>query len=43
MGYVDAITVAIAERVRDLRIATVDRRHFLAVRPRHAEAFELLP
>jgi predicted nucleic acid-binding protein len=43
IGYVDAVVVAIAERLRDRRIATVDRRDFSAIRPRHAEAFELLP
>jgi predicted nucleic acid-binding protein len=43
IGYVDAISAAIAERTRDLRIATLDRRHFLAIRPRTAPSFELLP
>jgi hypothetical protein len=26
-----------------VRIATLNRRHFAVVRPRHADAFELLP
>ena len=43
IGYVDATTVAIAERLREARIATTDRRHFLAIQPRHLDAFELLP
>jgi len=43
IGCVDAITVAIAERLREHRVATVDRRHFAMIRPRHVEAFELLP
>jgi uncharacterized protein len=43
IGYVDAMTAALAERTRDHRIATLDRRHFQAMRPRTAEAFELLP
>ena len=43
IGYVDAIVVAIAERLSETRIATIDRRDFLAIRPRHVEAFELLP
>jgi predicted nucleic acid-binding protein len=43
LGYVDAATIAIAERLRETRIATVDRRDFSLVRPRHVEAFELLP
>lgn len=43
IGYVDAVTVAIAERLGETRIATVDRRHFTAIRPRHAAAFEIVP
>jgi uncharacterized protein len=43
IGYVDAATVAIAERIGERRIATVDRRHFSAIRPRHVDWFELLP
>jgi len=43
IGYVDAITVAIAERLRESRVATLDRRHFTMIRPRHIDAFELLP
>jgi predicted nucleic acid-binding protein len=43
LGYVDATTVAIAERLKDRRIATFDRRDFALVRPRHVAAFELLP
>jgi predicted nucleic acid-binding protein len=43
IGYVDAVTVAMAERLKDGRVATFDRRDFALVRPRHVEAFELLP
>jgi uncharacterized protein len=43
LGYVDAIVVAIAERLGDRIIATVDRRHFSAIRPRHTSAFQLIP
>jgi hypothetical protein len=43
IGYVDATTVAIAERLKEARIATTDRRRFLAIQPRHLDAFELLP
>jgi uncharacterized protein len=35
--------VALAERHGAVRIATLNRRHFTVVRPRHADAFELLP
>lgn len=43
IGYVDAVTVAIAERFKEHRIATIDRRDFAAIRPRHVPAFELIP
>jgi hypothetical protein len=33
----------LAERERQTRIATLDRRHFAAIKPRHVAAFELLP
>lgn len=43
IGLVDASIVAIAERLRIRRIATLDHRHFAIFRPRHCPAFELLP
>lgn len=43
IGYVDATTIALAERLKDPRVATFDRRDFSLVRPRHVDAFELLP
>lgn len=43
IGYVNAVTVAIAERLKESRIATLDRRPFTMIRPRHIEAFELVP
>jgi predicted nucleic acid-binding protein len=43
IGYVDAATIALAERLKDPRVATFDRRDFSLVRPRHVDAFELLP
>ena len=43
IGYVDAATVAIAERLDIKRIYTLDRRDFALVRPAHVPAFELLP
>jgi len=43
LGYIDATTIAIAERLGETRIATLDRRDFSLVRPRHTQAFELLP
>lgn len=43
LGTVDASVVAIAERLDASLLVTLDRRHFTVVRPRHREAFELLP
>jgi uncharacterized protein len=43
LGAADASVVAIAERLGAIRIATLDHRHFRAVRPAHCAAFELLP
>lgn len=43
LGTVDASIVAAAERLGIEQIATVDRRDFGVVRPRHVEAFTLLP
>ena len=43
LGTVDASVVTTAERLGVTEIATVDRRHFTVVRPRHVAAFTLLP
>lgn len=43
LGAVDASVVAVAERLGLTEIATTDRRHFGVVRPRHIDAFTLLP
>ncbi len=43
IDFVDAIIVAIAERLGFTRILTLDQRHFRLFRPRHCEAFELIP
>lgn len=43
LGTVNASVVATAERLGINEIATVDHRHFTVVRPRHVEAFTLLP
>ena len=43
LGTVDASVVAAAERLGVTTIATLDRRHFSVVRPKHVESFELLP
>lgn len=47
MTYADlplgATVVALAERLGVTEIATLDRRHFTVVRPRHVPALTLLP
>ncbi len=43
IDLVDASVIAVAERLRATRIYTLDRRDFSIVRPRHVDAFELLP
>jgi hypothetical protein len=41
--YVDAAVLAILERLGEPKLATLDRKHFTAMRPRHVDALELLP
>lgn len=43
LGLVDSSIMAIAERLQNRRIFTFDRRHFLPMKPRGLEYFELLP
>ncbi len=43
LDIVDATVVAIAERLEQDTIATLDRRHFSVVRPLHVPAFTLVP
>ena len=43
LGIADASLLVLAARHRTVRIATLDRTDFLAVRPLHGDAFQLLP
>jgi predicted nucleic acid-binding protein len=43
LGGTDASVIAIAERLGVTKVATLDRRHFGPIQPRHIEAFTLLP
>ena len=43
LGTTDASVIAVAERLNVTEIATLDRRHFTVVRPRHVTAFTLVP
>jgi hypothetical protein len=43
LGVVDASVVALVERLDEPKVATLDQRHFRAVRPAHVDALQLLP
>jgi uncharacterized protein len=43
LDFVDAAVIAVAERLEQTRVATLDKRQFSVVRPLHVEAFELVP
>ncbi|MFI5697537.1 type II toxin-antitoxin system VapC family toxin [Kribbella sp. NPDC051586] len=43
LGMTDASVVTLAEQLEVGEIATLDRRHFSVVRPRHVDGFTLLP
>jgi predicted nucleic acid-binding protein len=43
LGVTDASVVALVERLGEPKVATLDHRHFGAVRPAHVEVLELRP
>ncbi|MEN3325448.1 MAG: uncharacterized protein V7638_255 [Acidobacteriota bacterium] len=43
LDFVDALIAATAERLNIKQLLTLDRRDFQLIRPRHCDAFELLP
>ncbi len=43
VGFVDAAVLAVVERLREPKLATLDHSHFSVMRPRHVDALELLP
>ena len=43
IGLVDASVLAIVERLNELKLVTLDHRHFGMLRPRHITALQLLP
>jgi predicted nucleic acid-binding protein len=43
IGFVDAAVLAITERLDEPKLATLDRRHFGVLRPRHVDALRLVP
>jgi predicted nucleic acid-binding protein len=43
LGVVDASVLALVERLREDKLATLDHRHFAVLRPGHVRALRLLP
>ena len=43
LEFVDAAVIAVAVRLEQTRVATLDRRHFSIVKPLHCERFTLVP
>jgi uncharacterized protein len=43
LGFIDAGVIALCERLREPKVATIDRRDFSVVVPRHVPSLELLP
>lgn len=43
IGFVDASVMAIVERLDEDKLATLDRRHFGLLRPRHRDSITLIP
>src|SRR5579875_688120 len=43
IGFVDAAVLAVIEWLNEPKLATLDRRHFGMLRPRHVNALRLLP
>lgn len=43
LGFVDASVVAVCERLRERKVATLDHRHFRVIRPSHTRSLRLLP
>lgn len=43
LGFVDASVLTVVERLGEMRVATLDRRHFSVVRLNHTNELELLP
>jgi predicted nucleic acid-binding protein len=43
LGLVDAAVMVTCERLGEMKVATLDRRDFAVVRPKHCESLTLLP
>lgn len=43
VGFVDAAVLAVVERLKEPKLATLDYRHFRVLRPRHVDVLRLVP
>lgn len=43
LGVVNVSVLALVERLRESKLATLDHRHFAILRPAHVDALDLLP
>jgi uncharacterized protein len=43
VGFVDAAVLAVVERLKEPKLATLDRRHFGLLRPRHVNSLTIVP
>ena len=43
LGATDAVVITLAEHFRMTKIASLDKKHMLAVKPEHCDGLELLP
>ena len=43
LGTTDAVVITLAEHFKMTKIASLDKKHMLAVKPEHCDGFELLP
>lgn len=43
IGFVDAAVLVLVERLNEPKLATLDRRHFRTLRPKHVDSLVLLP
>lgn len=43
LGFVDASVISLCERLGERKVATLDRRDFSVVKPRHCDRLTLLP
>jgi hypothetical protein len=43
IGFVDAAVLAVVERLNEPKLASLDHRHFRALRPRHVKTLQLVP